>query len=67
MKRQYILNGFRKGDDGRFIVLSGPQVDVQVGETVAWQGGNEMGEFRSRTLNRTFDNILFVERIWVER
>jgi hypothetical protein len=47
--------------------IAGPQVDVQVGETVAWQGGNEMGEFRSRTLNRTFDNILFVERIWVER
>ena len=47
--------------------IAGPRADVREGDTVAWQGGNEMGQFHSPTLNRTFDNILFVERIWVER
>ncbi len=47
--------------------IAGPQADVREGDTVVWQGGNEMGEFHSPTLDLRFDNILFVERIWVQR
>jgi len=47
--------------------IAGPQADVRSGDTVVWQGGNEMGEFQSPSLGRSFDNILFVERIWVVR
>lgn len=47
--------------------IAGPSADAREGDTVIWKGGTEMGEFHSSTLNRTFDNILFVERIWVER
>ena len=47
--------------------IAGPEVHVQEGDTVVWQGGTEMGEFRSPTMDRTFENILFVERIWLAR
>jgi hypothetical protein len=45
--------------------IAGPEAEVQEGDTVIWQGGTEMGEFHSPTMNRSFDAILFVERIWV--
>jgi hypothetical protein len=36
-----------------------PQTEVKVGQQVTLQPGIEMGSFTSKTLNRTFDNIIF--------
>ncbi len=36
-----------------------PQTQVKVGQEVAFQPGAEMGKFTSKTLNRTFDSIVF--------
>lgn len=40
--------------------LAAPQGAVQQGQTVAWDGGTPMQNFSSKTLERTFDEILFV-------
>ncbi|UCC25315.1 MAG: hypothetical protein JSU98_16575 [Gemmatimonadales bacterium] len=48
------------------IWLAGPELEIQEGATVLWKGGMEMGEFYSTSLDRTFDNIVFVSRFWVE-
>ena len=49
------------------IWLAGPETQVTVGDTVSWMGGMDMGEFTSSSLDRTFENILFVGRFWVGR
>jgi hypothetical protein len=36
---------------------------VQVGDTVTWQGGSVMNNFSSSSLNRTFDQIIFVAAV----
>jgi hypothetical protein len=36
-----------------------PRTEVKVGQQVTLQPGIEMGSFTSKTLNRTFDNIIF--------
>jgi hypothetical protein len=53
--------------EGDSLWLAGPMVDVSGGQTVSWRGGAMMHDFTSRTLERTFDRILFVERIAVVR
>lgn len=53
--------------EGDSIWLAGPMAKVSVGETVAWQGGTTMYSFESKSLDRTFEEILFVERISVVR
>lgn len=53
--------------EGDPIWLAGPMAKVTVGETVAWQGGTTMYGFESKSLDRTFEEILFVERISVVR
>ena len=40
--------------------LAASQAPVQVGDTVTWQGGSVMNNFTSSSLNRTFDQIIFV-------
>lgn len=40
--------------------LAASQAPVKVGDTVTWQGGSMMNNFTSSTLNRTFDQIIFV-------
>lgn len=53
--------------EGDLMWLAGPMAKVDVGQTVAWRGGTPMPGFTSSTLDRTFDEILFVERISVLR
>jgi hypothetical protein len=36
-----------------------PQMAVTVGQELALQPGTEMGSFKSKSLNKTFDNIIF--------
>ncbi len=51
--------------DGGRIWLAGPQTAVAEGDVVAWEGEMPMRGFRSSTLERTFDEILFVGKVVV--
>ncbi len=43
--------------------LAASQAPVQVGDTVTWQGGSVMNNFTSSSLNKTFDQIIFVAAV----
>lgn len=43
--------------------VAGPQAKVKEGDTVEWPGGMEMKNFTSKTMGKTFESILFVDRI----
>ena len=43
--------------------LAASQAPVQVGDSVTWQGGSVMNNFTSSSLNRTFDQIIFVAAV----
>ena len=45
--------------------IAGPQTAVKVGDAITWPGGEEMKNFPSKTLGRTFDSIAFVAHIVV--
>jgi hypothetical protein len=51
--------------DGNTLWLAAPEMVLQVGQTVAWSGGMAMKDFHSGTLDRTFDQIYFVEAVTV--
>ncbi|MDB2387284.1 NrfJ [Shewanella sp.] len=42
---------------------AGPQMEVEKGDTVVVQSQMWMDNFTSKTLNRTFDELMFVGRI----
>lgn len=46
--------------NGREVWLAGNPIVVQEGEIVSWQQASVMRNFRSKTLDRTFDEIMFV-------
>ncbi|MBI5376887.1 MAG: DNA-binding protein [Candidatus Schekmanbacteria bacterium] len=45
--------------NGKKTWVAAPVADVKVGEEVVFQAGNLMPSFTSKTLNRTFENIIF--------
>jgi len=45
--------------------LAGPPTEVLIGDNVEYIYAVEMGEFHSRTLNRTFENIMFTPSLKV--
>lgn len=47
--------------------VAAPQATVSEGDPVTWQGGTTMYGFSSRSLDRTFEEILFVEGVQVVR
>jgi hypothetical protein len=47
-------------DAGELVWLAAPQTEVAVADRVAWQGGSVMVNFESRSLGKTFPEILFV-------
>jgi hypothetical protein len=53
--------------DGTAYWLAGPETEVSVGDEVTWQVSGVMRNFASTTLNRTFDEILFVRSLRVVR
>ncbi len=53
-----------EGDD---LWLAGPRVAVSEGQTVSWRGGAPMDGFKSSSLGRSFEKILFVDGISVIR
>ena len=52
-------------DAGQVVWLATPETDMSVGSRVSWQGGSTMTNFTSSSLNKTFDEILFVQGISV--
>ncbi|MCF6169592.1 MAG: hypothetical protein L3J31_06830 [Bacteroidales bacterium] len=40
--------------------LAVPKMVAETGETYYYQGGNEMRDFKSTTLNRTFESVIFL-------
>ncbi len=46
-----------KGDKKIWVAV--PQTNITKGQTVTFHPGTEMGNFQSKTLNRTFDSIIF--------
>jgi len=52
-------------DAGQVVWLATPETSMEVGKRVSWQGGSTMSNFTSSSLNRTFDEILFVQGISV--
>jgi hypothetical protein len=54
-------------DAGQVVWLATPETSMEVGSRVSWQGGSKMTNFSSTSLDRTFDEILFVQGISVSR
>lgn len=40
--------------------LAVPKIEAEIGEIYYYQGGNEMKDFKSSQLNKTFDSVLFL-------
>lgn len=55
----------RVTSEGRDLWLAGPETPVATGDSVGWVGGMLMRGFTSSTLERTFDEILFVNAFTV--
>jgi len=47
-------------EDGSLKWIAVPKTAAKVGETYYFQGGTEMGEFKSKELDRTFSSIIFL-------
>jgi len=52
--------------DGKKFWAAGPQTNVKAGDKVTLPGGSMMHNFESKTLNRTFESIIFAAQIAVE-
>jgi len=53
--------------EGELFWIAAPETAVAEGDVVVWVGGTPMGQFTSTALGRTFEDILFVEQLWVDR
>jgi hypothetical protein len=50
-------------EKGKLQWLAVPKMEAMAGEMYYYQGGVEMGEFKSKELNRTFNSILFLDGV----
>jgi hypothetical protein len=48
---------------GSQIWLAAPTTKLEKGQSIGWTGGTPMKNFQSKTLNRTFESILFVGKV----
>lgn len=55
-----------EADDGTTAWLAAPAMEVGEGDEVAWSGGTMMRSFSSSSLDRTFDEILFVTSLEID-
>ena len=53
----------RIDENGSSIWLAAPEIRIEVGQSIEWQGGTLMQNFTSRSLNREFDEITFVSAV----
>jgi hypothetical protein len=47
--------------------LAASKTKVAKGDTISFPNGSEMTNFTSKSLNRTFDKIIFIDKIKVEK
>ena len=52
----------RIGTDDKEIWLAGPMGEIAVGDTVSLAGADNMGPFESPSLDRTFEEIYFIDQ-----
>lgn len=52
-------------ESGQVVWLAAPQTEISVGDHVAWLGGATMMDFTSKTLDKSFEEILFVQTVIV--
>ncbi len=57
----YIYLKINSGE--KSVWLAAPESQINVGENISWQGGAVMRNFASTSLNRQFDEIIFVDRV----
>jgi len=55
----------RVEENGSSVWLAAPETPLEVGQTIEWSGGGEMRNFTSRSLNRVFDEIIFVDSVQI--
>jgi len=55
----------RVDENGSSVWLAAPETPLEVGQTIEWVGGGEMHNFTSRSLNRVFDEIIFVDSVQI--
>jgi hypothetical protein len=53
-------------ENGNEVWLATAPIETKVGETLYYQGGFEMTNFKSKELDRVFESILFLEGVSVE-
>ena len=50
-------------ENGNTLWLAAPQTPLTVGQDIRWSGGSPMRNFTSKSLNRQFDEIFFVNSV----
>ena len=55
----------RVDEKGGSVWLAAPETPLEVGQTIEWTGGGAMHNFTSRSLNRVFDEIIFVDSVQI--
>ena len=53
----------RVEENGDSVWLAAPQTTIEVGQSILWSGGTPMRNFNSRSLDRNFDEIIFVSAV----
>lgn len=53
--------------NGRQVWLAGPPIELAEGDVINWGDFAVMREFKSRELDRTFDELLFVAAVYKEQ
>ncbi len=51
--------------NGKNTWIAASPVNVKTGDTIAWAGGAPMSNFTSKSLRKTFDEIIFVDQVSV--
>lgn len=54
-------------ENGKNVWIAAPTVTVKKGDTIRFSDGAVMSNFYSKSLNRTFDSIVFVGKAAVEK
>jgi hypothetical protein len=53
----------RVSENGQSLWMAAPEIEIKTGGQVRWADGMQMTNFQSKTLNRTFDKVLFVMQV----
>ncbi|MDC1288189.1 hypothetical protein N8198_09925 [Gammaproteobacteria bacterium] len=53
----------RVEENGANVWLAAPETDLEIGQSIRWDGGSPMRNFFSRSLDRNFDEIIFISTV----